>query len=211
MGYRNIYIVTYDKNLKIEGCITIDENIYPFNKDTVIKFHGKNKWNNWYYQQLLKLYAGREIKGILDIYLVIDSDTYFLKKTKFIENDKYLYCYGKENHKQYFYHMKIMHESLEKVDKNKSGICHHMIFDKKYLNELFSLIENKHKDKFYKIFLKSVKKEYIEEAGASEYEIYFNYMLKYHSDKINIRNLKWKNANKIEEDYDYVSIHYYKR
>ena len=50
-------------------------------------------------------------------------------------------------------------------------------------------------------------------SGASEYEIYFNYMLKYHSDKIKIRKLNWKNANSIDEkeNFDYISIHYYIR
>ncbi len=50
-------------------------------------------------------------------------------------------------------------------------------------------------------------------AGASEYEIYFNYMLKYNQDKIQIRKLNWKNTNKLEtdSDLDYISYHYYMR
>ena len=107
--------------------------------------------------------------------------------------------------------MKKLHESFEKVDNNKSGICHHMIFEKKYIDELFRLVENKHNDLFYNIFLKCVEDKYILNSGASEYEIYFNYMLKYHNDKIMIRNLSWRNANKIYKNYDYVSIHHYKR
>ena len=38
-------------------------------------------------------------------------------------------------------------------------------------------------------------------------------MLKYHSDKIKIRELKWKNTNSLQsienEDYDYVSFTIY--
>ena len=54
--------------------------------------------------------------------------------------------------KPYFRHMLRMHESLVKMDRNKSGICHHMIFKTKYIQEIFDLIEEKHKDKFYNVF-----------------------------------------------------------
>jgi len=45
-------------------------------------------------------------------------------------------------------------------------------------------------------------------SGASEYEIYFNYMLKHHSYKIKIRKLNWKNSNKLEtnNNFDYISL-----
>ena len=46
--------------------------------------------------------------------------------------------------------------STQKIDNNKSGICHHMIFETKYINQLFTLVEEKHNDLFYNIFLKSV-------------------------------------------------------
>ena len=42
---------------------------------------------------------------------------------------------------------------------------------------------------FYNVFLKSVLESERDKSGASEYEIYFNYILQNHSDKIKIR--KW--------------------
>jgi hypothetical protein len=68
IGYRNIYIISYDHNIKIDGCIIINENLFPFNKDTII--HNNNKW---YLQQLLKLYSSIIIDGILDNVLIIDA------------------------------------------------------------------------------------------------------------------------------------------
>ena len=49
------------------------------------------------------------------------------------------------------------------------------------------------------------------ESGASEYELYFNYMLIYHKDICTIRQLNWTNkpSNYIvnqNENYDFVSI-----
>jgi len=98
---------------------------------------------------------------------------------------------------------------LTKIDKSKSGICHHMIFDNKYIDELISGMEKNHNDLFYNIFLKTVTDK--EGSGASEYEIYFNYMLKYNPDKIQIRKLNWKNTNKLEtnSNFDYISYHWY--
>ena len=210
-GYRNIYLICYDPSISIDGCITINENIFPFSLETVSDFHGKLDRNGWYLQQLLKLYAGIIIPNILDKYLVIDCDTFFQKPTIFIENGKCLYNYSTEHNKHYFTHMLNLDKELTKVDKNKSGICHHMMFETKYINEIINKIENNHNDYFFNIFLKLVTIQ--NGPGASEYEIYFNYMLKNHSNKIKLRKLKWKNTNKllVHTNLDYFSYHWYTR
>ena len=212
IGYRNIYIICYDDNLQISGCISVSENIFPFSKKTVSNYHGNSYRNNWYFQQLLKLYSGIVIPNILDKYLVIDADTFFIRPTIFYENDKCLYNYGTEYHLPYFDHMKKMHPNLIKIDSTKSGICHHMMFETKYIKELFNIIESLHNDKFYNVFLKNITSDNFELSGASEYEIYFNYMLFKHPDKIIIRPLKWKNTNSLNDlygDYDYLSYHHW--
>ena len=211
IGYRNIYLICYDPKIIIDGCITINENIFPFSLETVSNIHGKLNRNGWYLQQLLKLYALIIIPEILERCLIIDSDTFFLKPTIFIKNNKCLYNFGSDFHTPYFEHMLKLHEELIQVDKNKSGICHHIMFEKKYINELINKIEEKHNDKFYNIFLKMVKD--FDGSGASEYEIYFNYMFKNYSNNVEIRNLKWCNSNtlNINDDFDYISCHWYMR
>ncbi len=211
IGYRNIYLICYDPSININGCITIDENIFPFYMETITQHHGKLNRNGWYLQQLLKLYAGKVVPDILDKYLVIDSDTFFLKPITFIENDKCLYNYGTEYHKPYFHHMQKLDKDLIRNNRNMSGICHHMIFDNKYIDELISKVEKNHNDLFYNVFLKTVIEK--KHSGASEYEIYFNYMIKHHLDKIQIRKLNWKNTNKLEtnSNFDYISYHWWAR
>jgi hypothetical protein len=211
IGYRNIYLICYDPTINIDGCITIDEKIFPFTIETVIKFHGKFDRNGWYLQQLLKLYAGIVIPNILDRYLVIDSDTFFLKPTIFIENNKCLYNYGSEYHIPYFNHMLRLNKNLTKVDNNKSGICHHMMFETKYIKELIKTIENEKNEFFYNLFLNLVTDT--QYSGASEYEIYFNYILKNHHNEIIIRKLKWCNSStlNLDSDCDYISYHWYIR
>lgn len=212
IGYRNIYLICYDSNIIIDGCITINENIFPFSLETVSNIHGKVNRNGWYLQQLLKIYALITIPEILERCLVIDADTFFLKPTVFIKNNKCLYNYGYEYHKPYFEHMLRLDNDLIKVN-NKSGICHHMMFEKIYINELINKIEKKHNDTFYNVFLKMVTEHTT--SGSSEYEIYFNYILKNHNDKIEIRKLEWININHLYFDalldFDYISYHWHFR
>lgn len=213
IGYRNIYLICYDPTIKVDGCITINENIFPFTIKTVEQIHGKLPRNGWYLQQLLKLYAGIVIDSILDKYLVIDADTLFLKPTKFIENDKCLYNYGREFHLPYFIHMRKLNNNFTRIYEDKSGICHHMIFETKYVKEIINIIEQEHNDLFYNVFLNNVTDK--TGSGASEYEIYFNYIMKYHQNDIIIRPLNWENTNTLHNinnsNLDYVSYHWYMR
>jgi hypothetical protein len=209
--HRNIYLIHANTDLKIEGCTTVSENMFPFNMSTIEQLYGKTTRNGWYLQQLLKLYAGFIIPGILDRYLVVDSDTFFLKPTEFIKNGKCLYTYGKEYHLPYFDHMKRLHPSFKRVDKLKSGVCHHMMFDTSIIKEIINLVETYHRCKFYEIFLKSVTD--IQNSGASEYELYFNYVLQNYPDGIILRTLEWENVDKLTKNIknDFESLHWYIR
>jgi len=214
IGYRKIFLVCADPNIRMEGCTTIDEKSYPFTIDTVDKLHGKTDSNGWYLQQLLKLYAGTVISGILNRYLVIDCDTFFLRPVRFIEDGKCLYMHGSEYHKPYFDHMRRLNPNLTKIVR-QSGICHHMMFETNYVTELIKRVEEELKDTFYNSFLKLVSDEWKgKPGGASEYELYFNYMLKFHTDKIKYRELKWCNWEKDKGNgppYDFISYHWYTR
>ena len=212
IGYRNIYLISYDSNIYFEDCITIDENIFPFNKILIDNLINSKERSGWYLQQLIKLYCSFVIKDMLDDYLVIDSDTNFIKPTTFFENNIPLYNFGLEYHKPYFNHMVKLHSSLIKQN-TYSGICHHMIFQKDKLIKLFKLVENKTKNNFWKAFLLLIDKNDVMHSGASEYEIYFNYIQIYHKNEFIIRPLKWQNYYSINKDNDliYYSHHWYNR
>lgn len=106
--------------------------------------------------------------------------------------------------------MSKLHPQLHKVN-NESGICHHMLFQKKFLKEMFDLIESYHKKPFYQAFLLSVNPYDILGSGASEYEIYFNYLHIFHPKEFSIRRLNWTNSSHLIENsnYDYISCHWY--
>ena len=214
IGYRNIYLVSADPTIDVEGTYTIDETTFPFSKSNMKTRTLKCSRYGWYLQQLLKLYSGNVIPGILSNYLVIDCDTHFLNPTSFIdENGRLMYATGHENHIPYFVHMNKLHPSLKKVHP-RSGIVHHMIFNNDILNEMMKLVESHHNDikPFWELFLDMVCPT--NNSGASEYEIYFNYINIYHKNNIVIRELNWKNAPSISDDNmncHYVSIHHYMR
>ena len=207
-GFRKIFVIAKDKKFT-SNVEFISEDIFPFNFDTLKKYLGDNNRIGWYFQQLLKFYTGSHLP-VLDNYLIIDSDTFFLKPTTFFKNKLPLYNVGTEYHTPYFIHMNKLHPTLNKKTKH-SGICHHMMFQKDKLKILFDLVEKHHNKTFYQVFLESVPKDQILGSGASEYEIYFNFLLTYFEKDITIRELKWLNHSGIpvNEDYDYVSCHWY--
>jgi len=216
IGYRNLYLVCTDPTITVEGAIVIDETFFPFTMKDMEDRFGKNHRNGWYLQQLLKFYSGTVIPGILPHYLVVDSDTHFLKPTTFFTEDgKLMLTTGTEFHEPYFSHMNRLHPTLKKTHP-LSGICHHCFFDTECVFQLFRLVEEHHKNKkaFWEIFLQVINKGEYLGSGASEYEIYFTYMYIYHREKIHIRKLQWENVGQLalhHKNCDFVSVHWYMR
>lgn len=224
VGYRNIYIVVntskFSEECDLNGCTVVDESVFRY-KDFIEGYfashYGKSNRNGWYFQQLIKLHAGECIEGILDNYLVVDADVYFLKPTRFFENNKPCFGTGNEYHVPYFEHMKRMHTDFIKMH-SESGICHHMMFNRGYMKEMVDLVEKQHNMPFWKVFIMCVKEHLNHnptdpESGASEYEMYFNYMLKFHAKDMIVRRLNWRNINIREyedclkdQTLDYVSV-----
>lgn len=223
IGYRKIFLICKDPGIKIDGTYTIDERIFPFSIQDINKFLNeldRSQWHlldrtGWYLQQLLKLYAGNIIPDILEKYLVLDSDTFFLKPTTFIDSTgKGLFNFGDEYNVPYFGHMTRLHPSLYKFNNN-SGICHHMMFFNNLINEMFRLVEDYHNNDlpFWRIFLDCIDKNDTSISLASEYEIYFTYIQIHHPDKYLIRKLNWLNSHAFYNypDKDYISVHWYMR
>ncbi len=214
VGFRNIYIVTPIPDFVCTDCIIINESIFPFT-DQIAIYHGKDKRNGWYLQQLIKLYAGMIIPGIMDRYLVIDADTFFLKPTNFINlENQCQYNFGREYHCHYFDHMQRLHPDFTRVYE-LSGICHHMMFETRLIKELFELVEKNEDKPFWVIFLEKVEPwlRHGFGSGASEYELYFNYVCKFHPDEIEVRELCWENVRMLDFtlELDYISYHHFMR
>lgn len=218
-NYNNIYLVAKD-NFIGNDIKFINENNYPFSKADVIEILKTIKCPEfnygWFYQQLLKLHTHIAIPNISTNFLILDADMVFVDFFRLFNDDNIPYfTTGTENNKYYFDHMNRLIPGLTK-QINKSGISHHMIFNKNILNEIITNVELTHKTMFWKAFLNCVRFESDTNFScASEYEIYFNYVLKFHKDKYDIRDIKWLNtsdndlAKHKSDEYKYICLHDY--
>jgi hypothetical protein len=201
----SVYIITKNPIL-IEGCTVVTEDIFPF-KLSDIPFGERS---GWYFQQLLKLYA--PILLNLDKVLILDADTILLKPVDFFKDGKINFNVGTEYHRPYFVHMaKLL--GLEKKS-NYSGICHLMPIRKYIIQDLINRVEQKHQKPFWKAAIDCVDPAHSLTSGMSEYELLFNFCLKFYPSEVQITQLNWRNvSNKshITSDLDYVSIHWYMR
>ena len=80
---------------------------------------------------------------------------------------------------------------------------------------MFEEVEKYHNKPFWEIFCNLVEQYDLTFSGASEYEIYFNYVFS-HTDKVQLRKLKFGDTTKVSNinrkryrALDYISIHSY--
>lgn len=203
------------------------ETDYPFSKDDVSLYLNrmdpiqaklfKQKTDSrlgWYYQQLLKLCAPSVIPGISSNVLVVDADTVFFRPIEFLNEDGGgNYAVGQEYIKAYFKHSNKLLPGLKKVFADKSGVCHHMLFQKAVMDDLFFQVESFHKQEFWKAFCLCVNPSDLSKAGAADYEIYFNFAFS-RTDQAKIRPLNWRNSSDLhrieyhsQAGYDFVTYH----
>jgi hypothetical protein len=217
-----IFIVS-SEDPNIPGIIYVSESKF----DQYINFKkiesNFNYWNSdfsyrsgWIYQQLIKLLSGIVIPELTESYVVVDSDTIFLRDVHFDS--------------QYFYYSKVDEYHLPYVEFTKkilglndtigfSTICHHMVFQKKYLSEMIDDVKRRfYSESFSDCVLNLI--DYNELSSMSEWDLYSNYMITKHPGLCKQRQLSWENLsvlptscdlNILKNNYDFISCHFYLR
>jgi len=209
-GYSKIFLFNEDVNFNFKNITNIDKDFFPFTPEYVRnKMKNKNR-SGWVYQQLIKMYFSY-IQSESENILVIDADVFFTKKIKFFdENNKPFFTTSDEYNEAYFTHMKKVHPELTRAH-DKSGIAHHMMFNKNLLSSLIAMVEDYHKKPFFDVFIDEIN--HLESSPCSEYEVYFNYVLKNHEKEYSLRTLKWKNTDKLKFrdfiGYEMISLPHY--
>ena len=213
-----------------DQCEWFDEKNFPFTVNDVVLAIGKEDpikakkyfhkhWRppGWYLQQLLKLYAPFVIPGISPNVLVLDADTVFMNPVNFLnDSNGGLFCPSHLRPKsRYLKFAERLTPGYKKVHEGLYSVCHHMLFQKAILEDLFRIVEKRHKNVFWKAFCYAV--DLGSYKGASEYEVYYNFAFN-HTDQVEIRELKWKNSKHLNEKdqnksegYHFVSFHDYMR
>ena len=215
-------VIVISKNKLSLNAEWVKESSFPFSKSDIAKImnvHPSHKRIGWYYQQLLKLYTPFVIKDLTDKILILDADTIFLQPTQFVNDQgQALLNIGLENNEAYHAHAKRLWPEYNKVYPSYSGISNYMVFDKDILIDLIDVVEKQHGDLFWKSFIQKVDPNDYSFAGASEYEIYFNFALIRHPNKVVIRPLKWRSVNTLrtlnlykEHGYSFITSHAYTR
>ncbi len=207
-----------------------DEKAYPFSKydvslylnqldkDRALSYLNEASRVGWYFQQLLKLYAAYVIPGISSNILIVDSDVIFFRPVSFLspEGGGY-FSIGSEYHLPYFEHANRLLPGIKRLNPSQSGIAHQMLFQKAVLDDLFQQVESFHKKEFWKAFCLCVDPSELLYSGASEYEIYFNFVFA-RTKQVKVRNLHVINSGDINAmkihrnaGYDYAAYHSWMR
>ena len=202
-----------------------NEDLYPFSKMDVAREIFKDEGQalqyikhplsriGWIYQQFLKLYAPYVISGISKNVLIVDADTIFFRRIDFLEDDGTpLYSVGSEYISVYFDCIARLIPGLKKVFPDYSGICHHMLFQKPVLDDLFAVVESIHRKPLWKAVCHVIDHKELFGSFFSEYELYFNFLFT-RSMRPRLRFLRWENVplrsyfGLDKERFDYVSCH----
>ncbi len=222
-------IVVVSKKRFTDQAEWFDESNYPFsfqdvasalaNRDPDLEklLFQKGSRTGWYFQQLLKLYAFFVIPDLSPNVLILDADTVFLQPVTFLNQEGGgMYNPGTEYHIPYFEHAARLLPGFQRLFPEYSGVSHHMLFQRPVIEALFEEVEEMHGAPFWQVFCQLVDRQHLW-AGASEYEIYFNYVFS-HTNQVSIRKLKWKNIHKQshiakykKKKKHYVCLHSYER
>ncbi len=212
-----------------------DEALFPFTKEILALeiFKGSEQEANdlvakpnpsglvakrprigWIYQQLLKLYAPFVVPGISSNVLAVDADTVFLRPVAFInEQGQSLFNTGKECHVPYFKHAARLLPGFKRQYMQHSGVCHHMLFQRSILEDLFTVISSVHKTEVWRAICRCIDLKELHKCALSEYEIYFNFAFA-RTEQVKVRPLSWKNiqygdiSKPLLGGLDYVSCHH---
>jgi hypothetical protein len=153
-----------------------------------------------------------------DHYLVVDSDTVFLRKTCFFNgNGKPLYVPANEYHLPYFHTIERL--LTNKTNREYSFIAHHMVLSRKLVLEMLAQIDGN--GKWYRKIINTVQIDdtFENRSNFSEYETYGHYVKATHPEEINLRTLKWANVQfepsiytifRLSTIFDYACFHSYK-
>ena len=162
----------------------------------------------WIFQQLLKFYTPFVIPDLSSNVLILDSDVIFLHPVDFITSSGEPYFIpAKEYFVSYFEHAARLLPPLHRVHAGRSGVSHHMLFQKPVLEDLFQLIKEKHKMEPWKAICRCIDLKSIYYSCMSEYEIYFNF-IQLRSDQVHFHFAKWVEIPSLQMIFHYKRMDY---
>ncbi len=171
-----------------KGCTMIDEaglvEISPRDIDYV--HEGKSR-AGWAYQQLLKWSGGRFCSN--RHYLVIDSDTVFIRPQAFELEGRMVFDFCDEFHRPYFRAFERLFGITPR--SSISFTSHHSLIDTEIMSELMEYLEKRHSMPWYRAVVGAVDAS--EMSSISDYDNYGQYVAERHPERIVVRY--WANKS----------------
>jgi hypothetical protein len=224
-------IIVVSKERLSEQAEWFDEAQFPFNKKDIALelFRGDRESAQdfldnprtrigWIYQQLLKFYAPFVIPDISPNVLILDSDVIFIKPTSFLsERGDPLFDTAREYTREYFDHAARLIPGFKRVYPGKSGVTHHMLFQRAILEDLLSTLRRIHHTDPWKAIIHCIDLGVLYGSSLSEYEIYFNFTC-LRTDQVTLRPLRSLNIREMrlfriysKHHYDFLTCHSWSR
>jgi hypothetical protein len=184
-GFEDFYCITNVKvpnNLRITGInYYLDEDVIDFDFSV---FQGViKKRTGWYRQQFVKLF--QNVTG--DEYLITEADNLYNQKVNVIKNGKPVFLLGKDQNNQPYYDItqKLLGYGRE---YNYSFINEVMYIKREYVKELVALT-HLNQYGFFELFANELNRTQ-ETSGSSDYDLYGNFVAKYHKDDYVYRHVE---------------------
>lgn len=218
-GARKLFVITAPEFMQLDPATPppqfvefVDERQFPFQREDIDQRFQVPRRSGWYLQQLLKLYAAKQIPELLENFLIVDADVVFHRPVQFFERGRIQFNVGTEHWKPYFVHMARLLPGFSKL-RPESGICHLMPMKRAIALDFLRHVETLHSRPAWEAFLDAVDPAYYKHSGASEYELLFTFALKLHPAECEVRPLVWCNSPFPTPEYsgDYEACHHYMR
>jgi hypothetical protein len=167
-------------------CEFIDENMLAPIKKNQIQVHvnGSDR-SGWVYQQILKLSLFDCVK--VDNALIWDADTCLNRKMLFTYEGTSVLEYEPNFHLPYF--LSATKLLGEVPNLGVEFTCHKLLVNRRYMREMFDLIESKSNKKWFIAYLDVIDSN--EVSSISEYATYSLFMLRRYPKKVYIQH--WRN------------------
>lgn len=193
LSFESIHLIVSEREpfneLEVLKTLT-DKPIFVHNETDVLKID-KSRVGvrpNWIYQMLLKIFQNVTEN---DNFLIIESDCAIIKPLDFFDGDKTIFYLGREHlHQPYFnFNNKILGIGRE---FNHTFICEFMMYDKKIVRDLLT----KSNCNDVNDFLELIYTHTNDECYMADYELYGNFVYKFHNEKFSTKNLNFKFAGR---------------
>ena len=161
------------------------DRIKEINEQTINEANLKGR-EGWLLQQLLKLGFGRVSEQ--ENYLVVDTDTVFLKPRVYKFKTTTIFEYSDEWHIPYL----NAYENLMgfPFSAKKSLVAHNMLFEKSVLTEMKNHIEDKHSLPWDEAYM--ITADFSSKSFCCDYDTYGNFFMRFH--KRYMKSLYWLNV-----------------